>query len=183
VQARRVLEREGRTRLVEGRAVGAAAPGDAERSGDRDSENGEGPETDRYYRATINSAQGGYRFDQVPIYVRGDFEGPLRAVLNQKAGALYKGAMDIKGKTMSLIMNSPLIHNAVEFGRAFPAMPTRIIKAYFDGNRAKNDRGTRRNESSSRSHVGGLYRFGFRPNRGCRKGAHRQTYDLRITDV
>jgi hypothetical protein len=32
-----------------------------------------------------------------------------------------------------------MIHNMVEFGRAFPAMPTRIFKAYFDGNRAKND--------------------------------------------
>src|SRR4029077_7054052 len=78
-------------------------------------------------------------FTQVPIYIRGDFEGPRKAVLSQKNGALYNAAMSMKGKTMGLIMHSPMIHNAVEFGRAFPAMPTRIVKAYFDGNRAKND--------------------------------------------
>jgi hypothetical protein len=87
----------------------------------------------------VKDAEGNTIFEQVPIYVHGDFEGPLRAVLNQKSGALYGGMMSLKGKTMSLIMNSPMIHNAVEFGRAFPAMPVRIFKAYFDGNRAKND--------------------------------------------
>jgi hypothetical protein len=86
-------------------------------------------------------------FDQVPLYVRGDFEGPLRAVLNVRKGAqsysgsLYGAAMAIKGKTMGLIMNSPLIHNAVEWGRALPAMPGKVasFKVYFEGNRAKND--------------------------------------------
>jgi hypothetical protein len=89
----------------------------------------------------VKDADGNTIFQQVPIYVRGDFEGPLRAVLNQRAGALYRGAMDIKGKTMSLIMNSPLIHNAVEWGRAMPAMPGKVatFKVYFDGNRAKNN--------------------------------------------
>jgi hypothetical protein len=89
----------------------------------------------------VKNADGDTIFDQVPIYVRVDFEGPLRAVLNQKAGALYKGAMDIKGKTMSLIMNSPLIHNAVEWGRAMPAMPGKVatFKVYFEGNAAKNN--------------------------------------------
>jgi hypothetical protein len=56
----------------------------------------------------------------VPLYVHGDFEGPLRAVLSHKSGALYGGMMALKGKTMSLIMNSPMIHNAVEWGRALP---------------------------------------------------------------
>lgn len=87
----------------------------------------------------VKDAEGNIIFEQVPLYVHGDFEGPLRAVLTQRSGPLYQGMMALKGKSMSLIMNSPMIHNAVEFGRAFPAMPTRIIKAYFDGNRAKND--------------------------------------------
>jgi hypothetical protein len=87
----------------------------------------------------IKDANGNPVFEQVPIYVRGDFEGPLRAAMWGKSGAMYKGMMGLKGKTMGLIMNSPMIHNLVEFGRAFPAMPTRIVKAYFDGNRAKND--------------------------------------------
>src|SRR5262249_24754508 len=44
-------------------------------------------------------------FQQVPSYVRSDFEGPLRAVLTQRDGLLYGAAMSLKGKTMSLIMN------------------------------------------------------------------------------
>lgn len=80
-------------------------------------------------------------FERVPIFVRNDFEGPLRAVLTEKNGALYSAAMSLKGKTMSLIMNSPLIHNAVEWGRALPAMPGKVatFKVYFEGNRFKND--------------------------------------------
>jgi hypothetical protein len=31
-------------------------------------ENGAGRETDRFYRASVNTSQGGYRFDQVPVY-------------------------------------------------------------------------------------------------------------------
>lgn len=87
----------------------------------------------------VKDASGEPVFEQVPIYVRGDFEGPLRSAMWSKSGEAYKAMMGLKGKTMGLIMNSPMIHNLVEFGRAFPAMPTRIVKAYFDGNRAKND--------------------------------------------
>ena len=86
-------------------------------------------------------AEGNMIFERTPIFVRGDFEGPLRAVLSGKSGALYGAAMSLKGKTMSLIMNSPLIHNAVEWGRAVPAMPGKVVtfRVYFDGNRVKND--------------------------------------------
>jgi hypothetical protein len=89
----------------------------------------------------VKNEDGDIVFQQVPIYVRGDFEGPLRAVLSQKSGAFYNAAMNMKGKTMSLIMNSPLIHNAVEWGRALPAMPGKVatFKVYFDGNAAKNN--------------------------------------------
>lgn len=89
----------------------------------------------------VKDSEGNIQFEQVPIYVRGDFEGPIRSALWGETGAAYRGLMSLKGKTMGLIMNSPMIHNMVEFGRAFPAMPTRIVKAYFDGNRAKNDPG------------------------------------------
>ncbi len=93
-------------------------------------------------------------FESVPIYVRGDFEGPIRAALWGKSGDAYRGLMALKGKTMGLIMNSPAIHNLVEFGRAMPAMPIRMmtpvvgdggvlspvrIKVYADGFKAKND--------------------------------------------
>jgi hypothetical protein len=80
-------------------------------------------------------------FKQVPLYVHGDFEGPLRAVLSEPSGAAYGALMSLKGKTMGLIMNSPLIHNAVEWGRALPAMPGKVatFRVYFQGNRLKKD--------------------------------------------
>ncbi len=89
----------------------------------------------------VKDAEGNTIFEQVPIYVRGDFEGPLRSVLTEKNGAVYNAMMTLKGKTMSLIMNSPLIHNAVEWGRAIPAMPGKVttFKVYFEGNRARKD--------------------------------------------
>lgn len=92
----------------------------------------------------VRDAQGNIVFEQAPIYVRDDFEGPLKAVLSHKSGPLYTTMMDLKGKTMSLIMNSPLIHNAVEWGRALPAMPGKVatFKIYFEGNRAKHDMAT-----------------------------------------
>ena len=45
------------------------------------------------------------------------------------------------GATMSPTANSPLIHNAVEWGRAIPAMPGKVatFRVYFEGNRVKND--------------------------------------------
>lgn len=91
--------------------------------------------------AAVKDAEGNTIFEQVPLYVHGDFEGPLRAVLNHKSSEIYKGLMSLKGKTMSLIMNSPMIHNAVEWGRALPAMPGKVVsfKVYFEGNRAKNN--------------------------------------------
>ena len=75
----------------------------------------------------------------VPLYVRSDFEGPLRSVLTTEQGKIYRGMMDLKGKTMSVIMYSPLIHNAVEWGRALPVMPGKVFTGmvYFEGNAAR----------------------------------------------
>lgn len=86
-------------------------------------------------------AKGETIFEQVPIYVNSDFEGNLKAVLTQRSGPIYGAMMSLKGKTMGLIMNSPMIHNAVEWGRALPAMPGKVVKfkIYFEGNRAKHD--------------------------------------------
>lgn len=80
-------------------------------------------------------------FEKVPIYVRSDFEGPLRAVLTGDNSKVYNAVMDLKGRAMSAIMYSPLIHNMVEWGRALPAMPGKVFfgKIYFEGNRAKRD--------------------------------------------
>jgi len=84
--------------------------------------------------------------ERVPLYIRRDFEGPLRAVLGDKRGAIYNGLMQLKQKTMGLVIYSPITHNMVEFGRALPAMPGKVasFKVYFEGNAAKNDPATMR---------------------------------------
>lgn len=89
----------------------------------------------------VKDADGNQIFEQVPLRVHSDFEGPLRAVLDQKNGALYSAAMDMKGKTMSLIMNSPLIHYQVVWGKAFPAFPGQMLtwKFYSEGSAAKSN--------------------------------------------
>jgi N12 class adenine-specific DNA methylase len=80
-------------------------------------------------------------FDRKPIYVRSDFEGPLRAVLSKDSDKLYQLLMALKGKAMSVIMMSPLIHNQVEWGRALPAAPGKVLsfQVYLEGNRVAND--------------------------------------------
>lgn len=80
-------------------------------------------------------------WEKVPIYVRDDFAEPLRAVLEQESGPVTQALMSLKGKIMSVVMFSPLIHNQVEWGRAIPAAPGKVLTAqiYFDGNQAKND--------------------------------------------
>jgi hypothetical protein len=67
-------------------------------------------------------------FDRSPIYVAREFEGPLRAILTKEPGAIYNFFMALKAKTMSVIMYSPLIHNEVEWGRAFGLMPSEMLK-------------------------------------------------------
>jgi hypothetical protein len=123
------------------------------------------PEHSAFYRwqprmrdgAPVRDEAGEIVFDRVPIFVHGDFEGPLRAVLTQPTNKAYSALMALKGKVMSLVMYSPAIHNIVEFGRAFPAMPTRIFRVYWDGNRAKHDVATMREAID-----GGLVPIGHR---------------------
>src|SRR3990167_673392 len=83
-------------------------------------------------------------FEQIPLYMRKEFEGPMRSILTKKSGALYDFLMSLKGRTMSVIMYSPLIHNMVEWGRALPATPGKVAtgKIYFEGNKAKHNIGT-----------------------------------------
>lgn len=97
-------------------------------------------------REAVVDDQGNTVFERVPLFVRDDFEGPLRAVLSRDSGKIYNGLMDLKSKTMGVIMYSPLIHNAVEWGRALPAMPGKVasFKIYFEGNAAKHNTETMR---------------------------------------
>lgn len=59
-----------------------------------------------------------------PLYVRKDFAGPLKAVFSTEPNKLYQGAMRLKGGITSLIMISPLTHNLVIWGKAYPTMAT-----------------------------------------------------------
>lgn len=86
---------------------------------------------------------GDMMFERVPIYISNEFKGPLKAVMSVKPDAVYQGLMALKSKSMGLIMYSPLIHNAVEWGRAIPAMDakgklTLGLYTYISGNKAKN---------------------------------------------
>ena len=89
----------------------------------------------------LRDEEGNTVLDRVPLWISKEFEGPLKAIMSERSGAIYKGLMSLKGKATSLIMYSPLIHNAVEWGRALPLMPGKVLtgRVYFEGNAAKND--------------------------------------------
>jgi len=86
-------------------------------------------------------ADGNVVLDRVPIYVSKEFQGPLKAAMSEKSGQAYVGLITLKAKSMSVVMYSPLIHNAVEYGRAFPVMPGKMLtlSAYRDGAVVKRD--------------------------------------------
>jgi hypothetical protein len=73
----------------------------------------------------------GEDFDVLPLYISKDFEGPLRAVMSNQDGEIYKGYMLLKSKSMSAIMFSPLIHNMVIWGRALAYSPTKVGSTYL----------------------------------------------------
>lgn len=79
--------------------------------------------------------------ERAPLYVSKEFEGPLKAIMTEPQGAIYKGLMALKSKATSAIMYSPLIHNAVEWGRAMPMMPGKVLtfRIYSEGGVARND--------------------------------------------
>lgn len=80
-------------------------------------------------------------FEAHPLWISKEFEGPLKAVLSTPTGGVVKALMDLKGKMMGVIMYSPLMHNAVIWGKAIPADPKGVLtfEAYRRGNAAKND--------------------------------------------
>lgn len=70
-------------------------------------------------------ADGAPIYKTVPIYIRGDYEGPLRAILSGKEGMIYRGAMALKGKMMTGIMYG-VGHLGVIASRALPVNPNLI---------------------------------------------------------
>ena len=89
-------------------------------------------------------------FQPKPIYLAPDFRGPMTAILDQSAsnsrvaqGAMtaYDALMAIKGKAMTAILNSPLIHNEVVWSKVMEAAGGRDwlgFGLYFRGNRIVN---------------------------------------------
>lgn len=87
-------------------------------------------------------------FEPKPIYMPGEFRGPMMAILDSGPGkaipgamSAYQGMMAIKGKAMTAILNSPLIHNQVVWGKVAEAAGGREwmgFGLYFRGNRIVN---------------------------------------------
>lgn len=93
---------------------------------------------ENYVRTTLDTAGNPTTiWDSKPIFIHKDFEGPLRTMLSQKSSDLEKALMNLKAKTMTVIMWSPIIHNAVVWGKALMSMPGKVLTGivYREGNR------------------------------------------------
>jgi len=71
------------------------------------------------------------KLDTVNRLVPKEFEGPLKAVLTEPAGAMYKALLAVKNSATTAIMWSPAIHLGVEFGRAAPVMRGKMATVSF----------------------------------------------------
>ena len=76
-----------------------------------------------------------------PLYMSNEFRGPLKAISYYHPNIIFRGLNTLKAKSMSVIMYSPLIHNAVEWGRALPMAPLKVasLQIYFQGHRVMKD--------------------------------------------
>jgi hypothetical protein len=79
----------------------------------------------------VKDEDGGTMMDRQPLFISKDFEGPLKAVMSNKDGAVYSGYMLLKSKAMSAIMASPLTHNMVIYGRALAYSPVKVGTGYL----------------------------------------------------
>jgi len=82
----------------------------------------------------------GYFQSEVPalrgMYIHESFRGPLEGVTKRGSSSQIANAfVTLKGKTMSAIMFSPLMHNMVIWGKALPYQPLRSLTLmnYFQG--------------------------------------------------
>lgn len=108
---------------------------------------------------SIRADEGGNPiYQQKPIYLPAEFRGPMTAILDESAsnnkavrGAMsaYDALMAIKGKAMTAILNSPLIHNEVVWSKVMEAAGGREwlgFGLYFRGNRIVNGNAGRAQE-------------------------------------
>ena len=90
-------------------------------------------------QAMLLDEHGAPIMDKKPIYISKDFEGPLKAIMSQTDGDVYRGYMLLKSKSMAAIMVSPLTHNMVIAGRAFAYAGLKLPVLYFTGHVARLD--------------------------------------------
>jgi hypothetical protein len=105
------------------------------------------------YWQPIRNDAGEVVFQQKPIYMHNEFKGPMTAILDegankskivQGAQSAYGALMAIKGKSMTAILNSPLIHNEVVWSKVMEAAGGREwlgFGLYWRGNRIVNNPG------------------------------------------
>jgi hypothetical protein len=100
----------------------------------------------------VVDAEGKPVLEARPLFVHKDFIGPLKSVFTTEPNAVYRGYMEMKGLSMSLIMVSPLTHNMVIWGKALPSMVTAMgwkgnlkniatggLYSYFLGHKVRQD--------------------------------------------
>jgi hypothetical protein len=79
-------------------------------------------------------------WERKPLEISKDFEGPLRAALENKPNKVYQGIMKLKQAQMLAIMVSPMMHGMVIWGKALPFQIGRTLtfKNYREGHRIEN---------------------------------------------
>jgi hypothetical protein len=98
----------------------------------------------------VKDGDGNVVFVPEQLKIHRDFEGPMRAALENASGPTYQALMQLKAKSMSLIMFSPLMHGQVIWGKVLPFQFTRTltVKNYRDGHRIQNVRGVSTKEQA-----------------------------------
>ncbi len=104
----------------------------------------------RTWKVTGQDAEGMPIGQATPIYMHPEFRGPMKAILDSGPDVLkavpgaqsaYGALMALKGKAMTAILNSPLIHNQVVWGKVAEAAGGREwmgLGLYLKGNRIVN---------------------------------------------
>lgn len=92
----------------------------------------------------LKDGDGNVVFFPEQIKIHKDFEGPMKAALDNASGPAYQALMELKAKSMSMIMFSPFMHGQVIWGKVLPFQPGRTLtlKNYREGHRIQNIRGT-----------------------------------------
>lgn len=75
----------------------------------------------------VRAADGKPIIDKTPIWIHPHFAGPLEAITSKPHSAIVKGLLDLKYKSISLIMFNPIVHNSVIYYKAVPFDPLGML--------------------------------------------------------